>query len=200
MKKNEINEYISKGGLLVRTFLEMVGKPKEYLEQQLKNYIDLIKKEKKWIIISENIEEPLLDKELYTTFAELEILFKNLDSLIYFCLEYLPSHIEIIEPKELIINSSQFTQYFNDLLVKLHGWNNLVLLSKNEIERAKKNQTAFIKNLIRLSLKERGKTINELSKDVGISEENLKSILNDLVRKDAIYIKDGIYHLNDKYR
>ena len=72
------------------------------------------------------VTKKLEDKPLYSSFAELEIEFDILESVVGFCFDYMPSSIEILEPSELKLNAVNVSELFNELMARLH--NNEMLL------------------------------------------------------------------------
>ena len=110
--------------VLVRIIVEIVGFPKDHVEEVTKKIVDKIKEDKevKKFEIFETVE--LKDKMggIYSAFTELEINFNNLNELISFCLDYMPSSIEILEPEEINFKTAELANLLNDLLGKLHDY------------------------------------------------------------------------------
>lgn len=107
---------------------EVLGSPKEHVENTMKLLIDNMKKNGNLKFNSENIFEAvkLENNPLYSSFAELEIEFEALESLVGFCFDYMPSSIEILEPSELKLGAISLSELFNELMARLH--NNEMLL------------------------------------------------------------------------
>ena len=82
MKEKEIKEKILEGMIHVRTIIELVGKPKEHIEKTLKDYIKQIKD--KYLVTSDVFEKAEEKDNFFTAFAELEILMKNTEEIIFF--------------------------------------------------------------------------------------------------------------------
>ena len=106
--------------------LEMLGRPKDYVEQTIKELIASIEKEgieikDKKFFDAKQIE----DKNLYTTFTELEIYFKEISHLIQFILKYLPSHIEIIEPENIKLTNSDINTLAGELTIMMHRYDDV---------------------------------------------------------------------------
>ncbi len=100
-------ERLEKGQIHFRTIVEVVGRPKEHVEETIRGHVEKIKKDESLEIINQDFadvkkEEDKENQEgLWLTFVELELWIKNLPSLIGFCFDYMPSSVEIIEPKQL---------------------------------------------------------------------------------------------------
>ncbi|MEM4397695.1 MAG: hypothetical protein QW757_03680, partial [Candidatus Woesearchaeota archaeon] len=71
--EKEIKSKINEGYLYSRVVLEVVGKPKEYVEESLKEYLKKIEENKNYIIIKEDTEKAIEDENgLFSAFSEIE--------------------------------------------------------------------------------------------------------------------------------
>ena len=114
-KMDKIKQKINEGWIHCNFIIEMLGKPKEHLEKTLKEYIELLKKDKTIEIIKEDYVEPEEKDGLFTMFVELETLMKDTKRIVEFCFDYMPSSVEIIEPSNLNYSSNDFSDILNDL-------------------------------------------------------------------------------------
>ncbi|MBI2499435.1 hypothetical protein HYV88_04300 [Candidatus Woesearchaeota archaeon] len=121
---------------------EVLGSPKEHVENTMKLLIDNMKKNKNLKFNSEKIFEAmqLEDKPLYSSFAELEIEFDILESVVGFCFDYMPSSIEILEPSELKLNAVNVSELFNELMARLHNNEMLLRNALAELSLLKKDK------------------------------------------------------------
>ena len=110
---------------------EMMGKPPEYLKENLESHIKNLESED-IKIISKKIHEPkLLEKEneeisgLYLSFAEVELEIDNLNLLFGLVFRMLPSHIEILEPSDLNLKNFDLSAIVSELAVKLHKYDEI---------------------------------------------------------------------------
>ncbi|MEM3127156.1 MAG: hypothetical protein QW331_03765, partial [Candidatus Woesearchaeota archaeon] len=116
----DIKEKLEKGYIHARVIIELMGKPKEHVEKTIKDYIKHISEDQNFEVLNQEIA-PLEPKEEYfVTFAELEILCKDVPSLVGFCFDYMPSSIEIIEPEKINYDRHQLSSIINDLQARLH--------------------------------------------------------------------------------
>jgi len=185
----------AEGQILVRTILEMLGGPKEHIVNTMKAYVDKLGENKNFKIdktfISEAKEQE--DKSLFSIYAELEIWFKDVDKIMEFCFDSLPSSIEIIEPEEFKMKSNKFSGLLNDLQAKLHK---LDLAFKNHIADKQASAKIFdtlIKNFIGYCLRTKKQKVEEVATITGIDKEKLQKIMDDLAENKMIK-KEG-----DKY-
>ena len=103
-----------------RVIIEIVGSPKEHIEEVMKQLVEKIKEEKK--LLKYNIFEAQEKEKLFFTFTEMEMRFDNVEGLIGFCFDYMPSSVEILGEKEINVKREEIENVINDLLAKLHEY------------------------------------------------------------------------------
>lgn len=193
LKEREKKELIDEGWFLVRAIFEMIGKPKEYLVEQMNEYINKIKQRSGVKISSYEIENPEEDEEkgFFSVYCESEILLKDLQSFSSFCLETLPSHIEILEPAKIQIDSLTLSTFFNELIIKLHGWDKTVRTVNEQNKVLYNNHSILVKNMIILALRFVKRTKEQLEKDIGLPLKAFWLQLNELIEKGIVKEEDG---------
>ena len=190
-------ELLTKGYLQIRTIIELAGKPKEHIESTLKLFLEKIKKEENMHIISEHIE-PTEEKEgIFSTFAELEILCKDLITIAGFCFDYMPSSIEIIKPESLKLEAHHLAEVFNELQAKLHTVDALAKRLTSENQMLKRNLNTSIQNQLLFFLGAKPHTIEELEKLTGIPKEGLTTFLGHLIKQEKIKKQEDKYLKQD---
>jgi len=123
--------------------LDVIGRPPEHLTTSLNNIIGELDKEQGVSVKVKDIKEPrLLDKSkgFYTTFAEVEV---EVDEILYLAIllfKYMPAHIEIIEPEMLVLTNNGWNDVLNELVRRLHGY--------DEIARAMQMENYALKQKI----------------------------------------------------
>ncbi len=158
MVKSELEKIthgkLLQGGILVKMYFDMQNQEKEKLQPLL---VDLINehllKEKGVVYCYGAIEEPIKLNELYSTSAEVTILFENIFPLVNIAFNYTPIGLEILKPdKEFVLKMSQLqslileisnisTNYSRYILQKVLKPDDLALITKeieNRIEMGKK--------------------------------------------------------------
>ena len=185
------------GKILARAIIEVMGKPKEHVEkilgavvQKAREYRDIEVKN-----VDKADAEQQKDAELWSAFAELEILVNGIPRLFGFCLDFMPSSIEILEPDSFSIQAKDFSDLTVDLLERL---NNLTILSqklRGESTFLKKNFGILIRNTIFSFLKNKELAADELAKLTGIDKKEIESFLADLIKEKKVEEKDGIYRI-----
>lgn len=184
--KPEHKEIMEKGGLLVKVILEVLGAPKEHVEKTLKSVIEKIKEDQSLTVIKGKVFKAKPKEQFFTMFSEMEMLFNGFADLASFCLDYLPSSLEIIEPHELKASAGDMTAIMNDLLANLHNVDMVLknLQAKNII--LERNSLNVLKNIVVLSLKDGSKSIKELSGATGITAKSLEPFLEEYLKEDVI--------------
>ena len=135
--------------LLANVVLEIVGSPKEHVDETLKFVINKIKEEKGIKVTrqevgnAENIEVGNI-KSLFSAFVELDVEFNSVARLLNFCFDFMPSSVEVLEPEELSLDFHKFSSFLNDLLAQLHKYDMALkntnaknILLQRELEKLK---------------------------------------------------------------
>ncbi len=185
-----VKEKLGQGYLRINTVIEIVGAPKEHVEDTLRLVLKKLRDEKGVDVLGGKVHEPKPQGPFFSTFAELEVLVKNFATLISVCFNYMPSSVEIVEPAQFRLSPLNISDLFNDLLGRLH-----------EIDMRLKNTNAanilldrnlhnLLKNSVLIILGSGSKTLGELSVKVGIAEQQLEPFLakfadEKVVRKDG---------------
>lgn len=158
--EKELEELFEKAGkhgaILALLHFDSFGKEKEDVSASLVELISRINAEKGVLYCRGEIEEVLeteTDKgKSYSTFTEVKVLFSSLDIAISICLRYGPITIEILEPKELKLNSEalqgtllnassvgqQFSSFFMNKLLKDGDLEEFQENLKKRVEHGKK--------------------------------------------------------------
>ncbi len=183
-----IKEHIQKGFIHTRVVLEIIGKPKEHVEKAINGYIEKINKNENLIIIAKQVSEikQVKDKDLFSVFSELEILVKGFKSLTQFCFNYMPASIEILEPNRLIVDANKMTNLFNDFQGKLHKADFLAKSLQQQNNLLVKNFDGLIKNMLVILLKDKGMTLENISRYTGLKPEDIIKIIEGLIKEKKI--------------
>jgi len=182
--------------ICVNAIIEMLGGPKEYIEQVLKDYIEKRKKDG-LNVRAEIYHEGVSRDTLFTTFAELEIHFNNTEELLEFCFESMPSSIEIIQPENLNFTNIQLTDFLNDLQAKIHQNDMLVKNYRAQNHVLDKNATNVFRNFLLFIIKKGITNVEEMSKHVGLKAEELTPFLDNLVEENKIK-KEGEQYVHSE--
>lgn len=135
MDKREIKEKIMKGWLQARLILQVMGKPAEHVENALNLVLEHLAKTKNVEMVEKTVHKAKLvedTKEVFTTFAEIEILVPDFSKLIEIVFDYMPSSVEIVEPSNFSLKLEDANSVINDLAMRLHQYD--MLLKKARLE------------------------------------------------------------------
>jgi len=139
MKSKEIKEKIAEGWIHIRVIQEVVGFPKEFAENTLDRFNDALSKAGGVVLLEREVHEAKLIKEkMWSTFSELELLVNDIDKVLLMIMTFMPSSVEIIEPKSLRVDANNLSGALNDLIGKLHLQDSNIkklVVVKNVLER-----------------------------------------------------------------
>lgn len=201
MAKEELTnkERLDLGWLHCTTIIEILGKPKEYIEQTLRDFVKDIKENKVYKVIREEYLPPEPKEEtLFTAFVELEMWVKGVGELVFFCFDYMPSSVEIIEPESIMYKNRDLTSFLNDLQAKLHGIDMIVKQVTHESSRLQQNTKRLLWNIVTLVLQQKDSKIEEIAPHVGIPNEKLEPFLKDMEEAKLIVKKGNLYSIAKK--
>ena len=130
---------------------EILGKPAGHIKESLSKMVDQLGEQKGLEIVRKEIHEPklidvneedsekkkrLVEQELYSTFAEVEIETDNIVMVMSVVLNMLPSHVEILEPTNFNLSNSDLSGLMSELTVKMHKYDEVskvLMLERNEL-------------------------------------------------------------------
>jgi len=180
--------------VIARIVLNVAGKPREHVEKSMALVIENIEKEKDIKVLKKKLLKPQKKDDLYfSAVTELEISFADASYLMGFCLDYMPSSVEIVEPDGLSFETLEMTGLLNDMLTKLHYVNVSYGEMKAENDHLKQNGEHLLKNIIMLSIRDKPKTIEGIAGDVGISPKELLPFVEKFVKDGRIEKKGELY-------
>ncbi len=130
-----------------KVITEVIGSPKEHIEKALGMILNRIKDENYLEVIKAvSFDAKQIKNKFWSTFAEMEIHFGDINKVIDFCFNYMPSSIEILEPTSLTMSAKETNDMLNDVLAGLHKYDMVLknvhaqnILMKREIEKNKKD-------------------------------------------------------------
>jgi len=188
--------------ILFRAVIEVLGKPKEHVNESLHNYIKNLKESDRYLVLNEEYAEikKQEEQEMWAAFAELEIKAEKIEDLIAFCFDYMPSVIEIIEPKEFSLVDNDISTFLNDLQARLHHVDMLTKHMKIETDNLKRNMSFLLKNYVLVLLNKGNLSGEQLSRLTGVAKDNLEDFLDQLIDEGKIDLKEEIYFLKKEVK
>ena len=163
----------------------------------MKGYIEKIKKDERYKVSREEFAEvKKQESDLWATFTELEMEIKNVQDLISFCFDYMPSIIEVLKPVKITLSDKGFSDFFNDLQARLHQVDMIAKQVKLENDSLKMNMGKLLRNYLTILLGKESLTLEQLSKFTGVVEEKLGDYLDNLIDEGLVKMEKGAYSLN----
>jgi len=110
---------------------EMLGRPPDHIKKSLEEVVDKVGEVKGVTLNSKKIHEPKPvedkseHKELFSTFAEIEVEVDNLNLLFAIVLNMLPANVEVLAPEELKFKNFDISSVLSQLTVKIHRYDEL---------------------------------------------------------------------------
>ena len=183
--------------ILFRAVIEVLGKPKEYVDESLKGFVEKLKADDNYEVVDEEYADikKQEEQELWAAFAELEVKAGKIEELIRFCFDYMPSTIEVIEPKELKYSDMDVSHFLNDLQGRLHQVDMVAKQVKFEGDQIKKSMSGLLKNFLFILLSKGNLTSEQLSKLTGVHKEKLEDFLDKLIDEGKVDLKEDIYFI-----
>jgi hypothetical protein len=194
-----VSEKLDRGYIRCSSIIEMMGAPKEYLTKTLKSYMEKLKQNNNILIIEERYAKPKKQEKLFTTFVEIEFLAKDASELAFFCFDYMPSSIEIIEPEKFTYQAPDFAAFFNDMVARLHRLDTHIKTMKARTQNLERNAALILRNNVMIVLKyEKDAGLEDIAKKTGIPAQQLSPFLEKLIREGWIKRDKNKYSLKKK--
>lgn len=185
--------------LLFRAIIEVLGKPKEHVQESMQLYMQNLRQDSRFKLVQEEIAALEEQKdELWSTFVELEIKTTKIDDLIFFCFQYMPSSIEIVEPAQFNLSDADLNSFLGDLQSRLHSVDMLAKQAKLENDALKNNMGALLKNYIIVLLSQNPRSSEQLSKLTGVTKDTLEDFLDQLIDSQEVALKNDTYSVVPK--
>jgi hypothetical protein len=191
MDKKEIKEYLDKGYLQVNVIFEIVGNPKEYVGEAIALVMRKLEEGKAIKIISQEVAETI--EGLFGTNCEAQLLVKDLFSLSIMVFTFIPSSLEIVEPKKLTLKDKELSDLFADIITQLHNTNTKMIQTSSTNMTMLKNINALMRNTVLASLEHEDKTDAQLAKAIGIKTEDIEPLLTAMISEKTIEKKGTKY-------
>lgn len=186
-----------KNHIRCKTIIEVLGKPKEHVENTIKEYVDKISSDSDLIILKKEFADVKEQDKFFSTFVELEIIIRGIPKLIDFCFNYMPSSIEILKPEKFTIPNTTVQNLLNDLQARLHNLDMVVKQQKSENDFLKRNLNNMFRNIILLALTKRAMNKSDISKITGIIETEIETYLKKLEDENLLKKEGDIYSLGE---
>src|SRR3989338_6418390 len=101
------------------------------------------------------------------------MLAKDIAKMVWFCFDYLPSSVEIIDPEHIHYTSHDFSSFLNDLQARMHLVSNDLKITTQKNEILDRNGQNLLRNFILHILRQKDESLQGLSSILGIPEKQL---------------------------
>ncbi len=128
-------------GIKAMLIIEVMGRPPEHLTETLNKLVDNIDKEKGVVVKEKKFSEPALvkdKKDLYTTFAEIEVEVEEILYLAILMFKYMPAHVEVVEPELIALTNHGWGDILSELTRRLHGYDEVAKVLQFQNSEMKK--------------------------------------------------------------
>ena len=173
MDQIQIEEKTSKGAIHCRIIINILGAPKDYVEKTLGVVLKRFREEKGVDVVEEKTYPGKEQGELFSAFSDLEVLFKDLQTLTRICFDYMPASIEIVKPENFRLPAVDLSDFVNDMLTLLHQIDFKLKDSMAGRSVMERNMKTLLRNSIIMYLGSGSKSIEQISKIIGIPEKQL---------------------------
>ncbi len=184
-------------GVIFRSVIEVLGKPQEHVEKTLKGYVEKLRQSSEYGLMKVDFADLKKQEkeELWATFAEVEVKVDDVNKILSFCFDYMPSIVEIIQPKQLMFKDIEINQFINDLQARLHHVDMVAKQLKMENDFLKRNTASLMKNFLTILLQKKALTSAQLSALTGFNKDELEDFLDNLIDAGKVDLKDDVYYL-----
>ncbi|MEK6840960.1 MAG: hypothetical protein AABX79_03325 [Nanoarchaeota archaeon] len=124
-------------GIKAMLILDIIGRPAQYLVENLEKIIEEMEKEKGVAVKSKSIKDPTTMKEnaeFFTTFAEIEVEVEDMLYLAVLMFKYMPAHVEVISPEKISLSNNGWSEILSELVRKLHSYDEVARIVQIERE------------------------------------------------------------------
>jgi len=181
--------------IVVRAIIEIMGTPKEFVKKALMDHIDKIKQDGLDVQF-EKFAEPEPRDNFFTQFVELQIAFKSLQQLLDFCIDSMPSTVEIMSPEKLQLDMTVFEEFLNDFQGRLHHTDMMLKGLQAQKKVLDANALNVFYNFIKFACRTKPHGIDELSKMLGIGTNELSPFVENMVKKGELKKEGQVYVAN----
>ncbi|TAL46735.1 hypothetical protein EPN87_04485 [archaeon] len=127
MDESEIQEKLKNGWIKSRLYIEIMAGEKQLAEDALKEHVRKLKDVKDSVVLNEKYEgiqevqnPPKGIKQAFSEVVQIDLLARNIDTLLYIVIFYAPSAVEVLEPHDLKIGIEQVQTVMNSVADLVH--------------------------------------------------------------------------------
>jgi len=125
--KETAEKRVKEGWIRTAMMIEVLAVSENASKSALEKHIEKLENEEGVIVYKKNfhpvekVEKPLPNVETgFSCVAEIEIVAKNFDKLVYIVMNYAPSSIEVLEPEKIVLDEGEAQGILNSIADVLH--------------------------------------------------------------------------------
>lgn len=182
---------LKEGWLHVLATFEVIGKPKEHVEETIQQLVETVKKEETIQVLEEHIDDAVAtENDFFSTFAEVDMMVKNVETLTWLAANITPATIEIIEPLNFSFTAGDMQGWINDVLSTMHSIGYAHKTQNAELQFIKGQLRTLVENTILINLAKGAKAPAAISKETSIDLKAVEAHLGALEKAERVK-KDG---------
>jgi hypothetical protein len=135
------NKTVSEGGVLSLLYFDIHTRTKEKAQEIGAGFVQQLLKEPGVVYAVGEIDEPIQDEDLFSTYVQVKILVKSFSNLVNLCAVHSPFNIEIMKPDEIVLPLNQVHDTLMNISTVTSDYKKYILervTKPEEMERYKK--------------------------------------------------------------
>jgi hypothetical protein len=189
----DVEEKLAQGWIKCNMIIEIVGKPKEHVEEAMKLILKKLNEEKNMHVLEGKVHKPKEAGIFFSSFVELELIVKNMAIFTTLCFDYMPSSVEIVQPENMKVRCTEVSDFVNDMLAKLHDVDMRFKNVNASNVILDKNLRGMFRNFILALLASEKQSLQQLAVKVGIPEQQLLPFLDEFKKEGLIKLNGTVY-------
>lgn len=188
MSNLTIEEKIEEGHIHARIVIEILGKPKEHVHKTLSLVLEKLRTEKHVEVVKyeQYDTQKQDDSDMFTAFAEVELLAKDTDALFNIMYEYMPSSIEIIDMESKELTPHMLSDISMDFLGRMHQADSVAKQHVAESGALRHAFAQLVNNTVLYALEFGELTEKQLAKKLGLDEKTMEAFINKAIETKRI--------------
>jgi hypothetical protein len=195
MTKKSVKAKVAEGKIYVRAIIEIVGKPKEYVEETLKGHLKKLKAEEGIEIVEEKFEKAEQTENYFSAFAEIELLFSDFDNIVSFCFDYMPASVEILDPERITMENNALSDMLNDIQSRMHSLNTGIIQANDNTNFHIRATAVMLRNFVTVLLSAGPMSAKQMSPLIGLNEDEILKVVDILKGEGRIKQEKDKYML-----
>jgi hypothetical protein len=106
--------------MITRFIIEVLGRPEQVVIKTLEKVVETIKQRYEVLNKDYSKADKIKGSDILSAFVEVEFKVKNFEELFLAVLDFGPTVVEILEPSEINVKSSELQAALSDLVTKIH--------------------------------------------------------------------------------